>query len=196
VQKIESWANDSSGPPIYWLNQSSSAENNKIARVIAHRMDADHRLGASFFCSQAATRGEAHLIFTTLCRQLAVYSPDFLGHLKKKNVLQSGDTSQWNVGVQFNDLILEPSSATKISAVVIIDALERSGVTGSLAFSPLFSVLEEKFPKNKICVKFLMTAAPQENANLRRGFRSLAQSGLAVIYEPNPVHVRTGGTSH
>jgi hypothetical protein len=182
VQSIERWANDSNSPPVYWLNRSSPAENNKIARAIAEKIGAE-RLGASFFCSQVDTK-ETHLIFTTLSCQLAEKFPEFKHFMLKKLQLAEFKhrAPKLNVDIQLINIILEPCEFIETPTVIIIDALDISGVQGSLdTESHFFSALEREFCYGATSyVKFLITA-PRQDYYLRTRFRDLAKARIAVI---------------
>ncbi|KAF9790951.1 hypothetical protein BJ322DRAFT_418044 [Thelephora terrestris] len=72
LSKIEHWAEDPEGFPVFWLNGVAGTGKSTIAQTVAERIFADGRLGASFFCSRSfEDRSNLKLIFPTLAFQLA-----------------------------------------------------------------------------------------------------------------------------
>jgi hypothetical protein len=176
ARAIESWARDTTAPPVYWLNKSNASENTAIARVVAGRMSTANRLGASFFCSQVVEGRNLHLIFPTLAHQLACEFPNFYCHPPTHG--PGLDVSKWRMAKQMTRLILTPSVVSNIDTVIIIDALDASPAEEGDRFD-FFPAFEEDLPHH---IKFLITA-PREDKFLRRKFHNLAKSKLAVIYD-------------
>jgi hypothetical protein len=171
LKEIESWAGDSTRPPIFWLDGRAGTGKSAIAQTIVDRCDTHNKLASSVFCSRDANdRGNPRLIFPTLAIQLAQKNP------KARSILVSLLRSNPNVVYeslpnQVEKLIVKLLESANVPAVIIIDALDEW--TDSISQSAILSAVKywiKEIPK----VKFLMTS--------RAGFHLPLFSGLADAF--------------
>ena len=158
-----------------------------IAQTIAERTFADGQLGASFFCSRDFDeRSNLHFIFPTLAVQLArKYSK--IRSLFVPLVRSNPGISHESLYNQMNELIVQPLKGSKISTVIIIDALDEC--TDENPASAILSVLGQ-FVAQIPRVKFLVTGRPEPR--IWEGFRLplLAHAtGVFVLHEVEPSQV-------
>jgi hypothetical protein len=166
MDEIEVWTRDFNKPPIYWLNGLAGTGKSTIAQTIAEREFAAGQLGASFFCSRDfEDRSDLRFIFPTLAVQLARKYIEFRSILVP--LIQSdpgvADESLYH---QMERLIVQPLKESKISAVIVVDALDecKDDQPASAILSVLGQFVSE-IPK----VKFFLTGRPEPR--IRAGFR-------------------------
>jgi len=184
LDEIESWSKDFNLSPVYWLNGLAGTGKSTIAQTVAERVFADGRLGASFFCSRDfKDRRNLRYIFPTLAFQLAQKYPNFRSIFVP--LLQSNpDVVRDSLYNQMETLIVEPLSSSKISTVIIIDALDEC--VDDEPQSAILSVmgrLVEGIPG----VKFLITGRPEPR--IQSGFRLELLKPLTdvfVLHEVEP----------
>ena len=166
LNEIESWAEDFSKSPVFWLNGLAGTGKSTIAQTISERLFAEGRLGASFFCSRDfEDRSDLHFIFPTLAFQLAHKHPDFRSHVV--SLLRSNpDVVHESLSSQMQKLIVEPLRKTGVSTVIVIDALDecKDDEPSSAILSVLGRFVEE-IPE----VKFFITGRPE--TRIKTGFR-------------------------
>ena len=166
MDEIEVWTKDFNKPPVYWLNGLAGTGKSTIAQTIAEREFAAGQLGASFFCSRAfEDRSNLRFIFPTLAVQLAQKYIEFRSILVP--LIQSdpgvADESLYH---QMERLIVQPLKESRISAVIVVDALDecKDDKPASAILSVLGQFVSE-IPK----VKFFLTGRPEPR--IREGFR-------------------------
>lgn len=124
---IKRWVKDFDKPSIYWLNGSPGTGKSTIARTIASELG---MLSASFFYPRDTkdwieyTRS---FLFPTLAVQLAHDEPVFQRHLVElicKAEASGAHPANQSLENQLNNFILKPLQSSKISAVIVIDALD------------------------------------------------------------------------
>jgi len=148
---------------------------------------ADGRLGASFFCSRDyEDRRNLHFIFPTLAGQLARKYPKFRKILVP--LIQSDpEIAYESLYSQMNKMIIQPFNRTKISTVIVIDALdecEDENPASAILF--ILGRLVSEIPK----VKFFLTGRPE--TRISKGFRPLLLEKMAdmfVLHKVEPVQV-------
>ena len=165
---IEHWTADFDKPPVYWLNGLAGTGKTTIAQTIAERTFADGQLGASFFCSRDfEDRSDLHLIFPTLAVQLARKYTDFRSLFVPLAQSDPGIAHE-SLHNQMHKLIVQPLKESKISTVIIIDALDEC--KDEEPASAILSVLGKFVSEiSKAKVKFLVTGRPEPR--IRDGFR-------------------------
>jgi hypothetical protein len=184
LDEIEAWSKDPNGSPVYWLNGLAGTGKSTIAQTIAHRIFADGRLGASFFCSRDfQDRRNLHYVFPTISFQLAHKYPKFRSILVP--LLQSNpDIAHESLYSQMESLIVGPLGSSDISTVIIIDALDECVDEDSQsAILSVMGRLVEDIPD----VKFLITGRPEPR--IRSGFRlGLLRplTDIFVLHEVDP----------
>ena len=174
-------------PPVYWLNGMAGTGKTTIAQTIAERTFADGKLGASFFCSRDyQDRSNLHLIFPTLAVQLARTYPSFRTLFLLVVHSNSGIVHE-SLYDQMRKLIVEPLKESRISTVIVIDALDEC--VDEEPASAILSVLG-RFVSETPKVKFFVTGRPE--SRILEGFRFplLAEAtDVFVLHEVEPSQV-------
>ena len=184
---IELWTRDFDEPPVYWLNGLAGTGKTTIAQTIAERLSADGRLGASFFCSRDfEDRSNLKFIFPTLAVQLARKYATFRSAFIPL-VQSDPDLIHESLCGQMKNLIVGPLTESKISTVIVIDALDecKDDEPASAILSVLGQLVAE-IPETK----FLVTGRPEPR--IREGFRLplLARAtDVFVLHEVQPSQV-------
>ena len=166
LSSIELWARDFDKLPIYWLNGLAGTGKSTIAKTIAERLFADDLLGASFFCSRDfQDRRNIELIFPTLAIQLARRYTGFRSIFVPLIQSDPGIAHE-SLCDQMEKLIVHPLKESKISTVIVIDALDEcEDEEPASAILSVIGRLASQIPK----VKFFLTGRPE--ARISRGFR-------------------------
>ena len=184
---IELWARDFDEPPVYWLNGLAGTGKTTIAQTIAERLSADGRLGASFFCSRDfEDRSDLKFIFPTLAVQLARKYATFRSAFIPL-VQSDPDILHESLYSQMKNLIVQPLTESKISTVIVIDALDEC--KDDEPASAILSVLGQLVAEIP-ATKFLVTGRPEPR--IREGFRLplLAKTAdVFVLHEVEPSQV-------
>ncbi|PCH38828.1 WD40 repeat-like protein [Wolfiporia cocos MD-104 SS10] len=129
LSELEAWAKDASAQPSFFiLSGIAGTGKSTIAYELARRLDAEKRLGASFFF----VRGDADLssmdyVIPTIAYQLAYSQPAFYAPVIEgtRHHLMRG--RQQDMDFQVNDLCIEPLSQVQSNhapVVIILDALD------------------------------------------------------------------------
>ena len=166
LKDIMHWAQNTQDRPAYWLNGLAGTGKSTIAQTFSQMASDCNILGASFFCSRDyLDRKELKNIFPTLAYQLACHYPQFRDHLVKV-IKRHPSVAHSSLSSQLRDLLVDPLSATCISCVIVIDALDEC-VDDQPASAILFVLghLVSKLP----LVKFFITGRPEPR--IRSGFR-------------------------
>jgi len=166
LRDIESWLTGEQDQRIFWLNGLAGTGKSTIAQTFAKTMLADGKLGASFFCSRdSADRSNLQMIFPTLAFQLAYQYPRFRRELLQ--VLKAcPDVEQESLCSQMEKLIVCPLKATRISTLIIIDALDEC--KDEEPASAILSVLS-RYTDEIPDTKFFITGRPEPR--ICSGFR-------------------------
>ena len=164
--QLEHWLEDKKSQPIFWLNGLAGTGKSTIAQSFAEIAFAEGRLGASFFCSRdSESRSNIQAIFPTLAFQLAYQYPLFRQELLK--VLGADpDIGHKSLCSQLEKAIIGPFTATHISTLIIIDALDEC--KDEQPASAILSVLS-RYVNQIPNVKFFITGRPEPP--IRSGFR-------------------------
>jgi len=160
------WAQNIQDQPVYWLNGLAGTGKSTIPQTFSEMASSRDILGASFFCSREYLgRKVLKNIFPTLAYQLACRYPQFRDHLV--NVIKQDPSVAHNSLIsQLRDLLVDPLSATGISCVIVIDALDEC--VDDQPASAILSVLGRLVNKLPL-VKFFITGRPEPR--IRSGFR-------------------------
>jgi hypothetical protein len=164
--EIEHWLTSEQGRRVFWLNGLAGTGKSTIAQTFAETTFADGKLGASFFCSRDfEDRSNLRVIFPTLACQLAYQYP-----LLRKELLQvlkaRPDVGRESLCSQVEKLIIGPLKATRISTLIIIDALDEcKDEEPASAILSILSRYVDQIPD----VKFFITGRPEPR--IRSGFR-------------------------
>ena len=164
--EIEQWSTGEGSQRVFWLNGLAGTGKSTIAQTFAEMSFADGTLGASFFCSRDfEDRSNLQMIFPTLAFQLAYQYPAFRKELLR--VLKTRpDAGRESLCSQMEKLIVGPLKATRISTLIIIDALDEcKDEEPASAILSILSRYVDQIPD----VKFFITGRPE--APIRTGFR-------------------------
>ena len=173
---IKSWAEDSNGSPILWLNGLAGIGKSTIAQSVVEWCDAHDQLGSLLFCSHGVNgHKNSHLIFT-LAIQLAQKHPKAQSALV--SLLQSNPDIVYESPLnQVEKLIVGPLKSADIPTIIIIDALD--DWMDDESQSAILSAIEywvKEIPK----VKFLVTSQPKPHILASLQFPLF--SGLAYAF--------------
>ena len=164
--QIEHWLTDEHDQRVFWLNGLAGTGKSTIAQTFAETSFASGKLGASFFCSRDfEDRSDIRAIFPTLAFQLAYRYLPF-----RKELLQTvrfnPDIGRESLCSQMENLLVGPLKATRISTLIIIDALDEC--KDEEPASAILSVLS-RYADQIPGVKFFITGRPEPR--IRSGFR-------------------------
>ena len=180
---IELWTKNFNISPVFWLNGLAGTGKSTIAQTVSERVFADGALGASFFCSRDfKDRSNLRFIFPTLAFQLAHKYPEFRSVLIP--LLQSNpDIVYESLLNQMRMLIVEPLHSSKISTVIVVDALDEC--VDDEPQSAILSVigrLVRRIPR----VKFFITGRPEPQ--IKTGFRLPLLEDATSVFILHEVH--------
>ena len=186
LHEIERWSESSGGSSVFWLNGLAGTGKSAIAQTISGQIFANGRLGASFFCSRGVDeRSNLQLIFPTLAFQLAKRYPAFRSSLLP--LLRSNpDIVHEALQAQMQRLIIEPFLSSKISTVIVIDALDEC--KDEEPESAILLVLKRSISKIPR-VKFFITSRPEKH--IMSGFRGPLLHNLTRTFTLHEVEPRT-----
>jgi len=160
------WAKNAQDQPVFWLNGLAGTGKSTIAQTFSEMASNGDILGASFFCSRDyLERKMLKNIFPTLAYQLACRYPRFRDHLVKA-IRRDPSVAHSSLISQLRDLLVDPLSATRISCVIVIDALDEC--VDDQPASAILSVLGRLVSKLPL-MKFFITGRPEPR--IRSGFR-------------------------
>ena len=189
LDEIELWTQDFYKPSVYWLNGLAGTGKSTIALTVAERMFADGRLGASFFCSRDfEDRKNLRFIFPTIAAQLARRYPKIRSILVPL-VQRDPEIIHETLYGQMDKLVVQPLVESRISTVVVIDALDEC--EDNQPASAILSVLGQ-FAKDIPNVKFFITGRPEPR--IRSGFHHplLAKAtDVFVLHNVEPSKVKS-----
>ena len=180
--EIERWFTGEQEQHVFWLNGLAGTGKSTIAQTVAEEAFADGKLGASFFCSRDfAKRSNLQAIFPTLAFQLAYRYPPFRKELLR--VLKAHpDAGQGSLCSQMEMLLVGPLKASKISTLVIIDALDEcKDEEPSSALLSVLSRYVDRIPR----VKFFITGRPEPR--IRSGFRLKSLRPITEVFRLHDV---------
>ena len=171
------WAEDPQEKHVFWLNGLAGTGKSTIAQTFAEMVVKSGTLGASFFCSRDyLDRKELKNIFPTLSYQLACRYPAFRTQIIRA-IKRDPSVARNSLISQLENLIVGPLSSTKLSCIVIIDALDEC--IDDQPASAILSVLG-RFVKRLPSVKFFITGRPEPR--IRTGFRLPLLEPLTQIF--------------
>ena len=166
LQHLEEWLENEQGQHVFWLNGLAGTGKSTIAQTFAEITFAEGKLGASFFCSRDfEDRSTLQAILPTLAFQLAYRYPLFREQLLKVLRADPG-IGHGSLCSQMETLIVGPFQETKISTLIIIDALDEC--KDDEPASALLSVLSRCVNMIPL-VRFFITGRPEPR--IRSGFR-------------------------
>jgi len=180
--QLERWLKDEQDHRVFWLNGLAGTGKSTIAQTFAEISFADGTLGASFFCSRDfEDRNNLQAIFPTLAFQLAYRYTPFRDQLLRVLRANPG-IGRESLCSQMEKTIVGPLKATRISTLIIIDALDEC--KDEEPASAILSVLSryvDKIPN----VKFLITGRPEHR--IRSGFRLKSLRPITEVFRLHDV---------
>ena len=177
LDEIMRWAEDPQERHVFWLNGLAGTGKSTIAQTLAEMVANNGTLGANFFCSRDyLDRKELKNIFPTLSYQLACRYPAFRTQIVRA-IKQDPLVARNSLISQLKDLIVDPLSSTRISCVVIVDALDEC--VDDQPASAILSVLG-RYAKQLPSVKFFITGRPEPR--IRTGFRLPLLEPLTQVF--------------
>jgi hypothetical protein len=163
---IEAWEADEMNESVYWLKGVAGCGKSTIAQTFASRSAAKGNLGASFFCSRDyPDRRNLHLIFLTLARDLAYWSADFKTALVPI-IRANPNVQDDSLPVQLEKLLVRPFKQTRLSATIVVDALDECEDKEPVSeFLSALALHVDNMPT----VRFFITGRPEDR--IRSGFK-------------------------
>ena len=187
LQDIMFWATNPQDQNVFWLNGLAGTGKSTIAQSFSDMAAGEGFLGASFFCSRDyLDRRVLKNIFPTLAYQLAYCYPHFQNHIVRA-IKKNPTLAHTSLISQLENLLISPLSKTKVSCVIVIDALDEC--IDDQPASAILSVLG-RFAKQLPLVKFFITGRPEPQ--IRTGFRLpllQPQTEVFLLHEVEPSSV-------
>jgi hypothetical protein len=173
LDELMAWALDldqDHSQQLYWLNGHAGSGKTTVAQSFAEFLFSIELLGASFFCSRdSSDRSDLSMIIPTIAYQLAISSnpaaPVFRDALLRA-LRKNPDLPFSSLQNQLDRLIVQPIEESKMTTVVVIDALDEckdESTTSTLLWFLAQNV--GRIPS----VKFFITGRPEQH--IRSGFR-------------------------
>ncbi|KAF9785244.1 hypothetical protein BJ322DRAFT_1108700 [Thelephora terrestris] len=187
LDRIMRWTKNPQERRVFWLNGLAGTGKSTIAQTFSGMVADAGALGASFFCSRDyLDRKELKHIFPTLAYQLACRYPAFRERIIRV-IKQDPSVARNSLISQLKGLIVDPLSATSITCVIVVDALDEC--VDDQPASAILSVLG-RHVKDLPSVKFFITGRPEPR--IRTGFRlpllePITQTFLLHEVEPSNV---------
>ncbi|KAJ6482444.1 hypothetical protein C8R45DRAFT_302541 [Mycena sanguinolenta] len=125
LHDLEGWSSKTdSKSGVLWLHGPAGAGKSAIAQSLCQKLEAYHRLGASFFFKRGhPSRGLGNKLFPTLAYQLALCKPE-LKETISRIVEDNPSIVGRSLSTQLRKLIIEPCQAIRHTLVLIIDGLD------------------------------------------------------------------------
>jgi hypothetical protein len=176
LQQLDSWLEDVRGQHIFWLNGPAGTGKSATAQMFTEIAFAEGKLGASFFCSRDfEDRSNLQLIFPTLAFQLAHRYPLFREQLLEVLKADPGIGRQ-SLCSQLEKVIVGPFKATRISTLIIIDALDEcKDEEPTSSILSMLSRYVDEIPN----IKFFITGRPEPQ--IRSGFHLEALCSITTV---------------
>ncbi|KAI0090500.1 hypothetical protein BDY19DRAFT_991945 [Irpex rosettiformis] len=170
LHTLRRWASDPRARQVYWMNGYAGSGKSTIAQSFAEWLSSQHKLGASFFCSrESQLRSDYKMIIPTLAYQLAKPSHPASSKYRKallRALKKNPDIASLTLQNQLDELIVKPVTDSKMTTILLIDALDecRDNNSTSILLSFLAEIVEH-IPS----LKFFITGRPE--THIQSGFR-------------------------
>ena len=171
------WSRNHNSACIFWLNGMAGTGKSTIARTVAHNLNEEECLGASFYFSRGrGDLGHAGMFFTTIAAQLANSLPALRPYIcraiaEKFNISQQGLAEQWKY------LIFQPlSNLDKVlhqSQIfsLVIDALDEC--EGEEDIRLILRLLAQAKTLEAVQLRVFVTSRPE--TPIRLGFNNIPE---------------------
>ncbi len=188
LDQIMAWSKNPYEPCIFWLNGMAGIGKSTVARTIAHRLDKEGRLGATFFFSRGqGDRSHAAKFFTTIARSLADSIPALRDSINEAIAKRSGVARQ-ALRDQWTYLIYQPltrlgncnSDQSRQTFTIIIDALDEC--EGDEDVRVILQIMTEAKNLNNIRLCIFITSRPE--TPIRLSFKEMDE----IIYRDLVLH--------
>ena len=186
LAQIMAWSENPHQQNIFWLNGLAGSGKSTVARTIAHKMDRQGRLGASFFFSQGeGDRGHAAKFFTSIAHCLADSIPALRGNINEAIAKRSGIAYQ-ALHDQWTYLIYQPltrlGNDQDQSQVFTIDIDALDECNGDDDVRKFLQIFTEAKNLNTIRLSIVITSRPE--TPIRLGFKEMD----GIIYRDLALH--------
>jgi energy-coupling factor transporter ATP-binding protein EcfA2 len=171
LDTLTQWTvNPTAEQQIYFLQGHAGSGKSTIAQSFAEWLFTDGKLGGSFFYSrESEDRNSMKKMLPTLAFQLAISTnpdaPKF-----KKSVIESlkahPGIARMSLEDQFQHLLVTPATTSKMTTVIVIDALDECKDEETTSIFLGFLDKNVKYLPN---IKFFVTSRPE--THIREGFR-------------------------
>ncbi|CAE6472679.1 unnamed protein product [Rhizoctonia solani] len=165
LAQMREWATSRNSEGVYWINGMAGTGKTTIAYSLCQQLDTGESrlLCASFFCSRLLPECRSvGRIIPSIAYQIAQCSRPFRYALSKA-IEQNPDAHTRSAGLQFDLLIVQPLSDTRVmeafptNMIVVIDALDECEDTKSTQ-----QILEVLLTKSKgLPIKFAVSSRPE-----------------------------------
>ncbi|QRV97688.1 Vegetative incompatibility protein HET-E-1 [Ceratobasidium sp. AG-Ba] len=191
LEQLHKWACDNAEEQIYWLNGMAGTGKTTIAYSFCRRLEHDHKLVASFFCSQRLPEcREVNRIIPTISYQFARYSRPFY-HAISDVLASNPDAHNQLLVNQIAELLVNPMNHMKhtlpADLVVVIDGLDECDDDRSIegTVDALLTHIRD------LPFKILMTSRPNANvAERMRRSRNESQQRELRLHELEDAQVQ------
>ncbi|KAF7374062.1 WD40 repeat-like protein [Mycena sanguinolenta] len=161
-----SWANSANSSPILWLSGMAGTGKSTIAYTLCEDWSAEHRLGASFFCSRNDEKARSRIsVIPTIAQQLLLCSKAFAHSIENAPidiVIPASSQHVERLLVQPWSIAIASQAEEKIQTkglVVVIDALDEiENDQGAELITQLIRAVSSS--KGLYGLKFLVTSRP------------------------------------
>jgi hypothetical protein len=171
LDTLTQWTvNPTADQRIYFLQGHAGSGKSTIAQSFAEWLFMDGKLGGSFFCSrESEDRSSMKKMLPTLAFQLATSTnPD--APMFRKSVIESlkahPGIARMSLEDQFQHLLVTPATTSKMTTVIVIDALDECKDEETTS---IFLGFLDKNVKHLPNIKFFVTSRPE--THIREGFR-------------------------
>ncbi|KAF7354527.1 WD40 repeat-like protein [Mycena sanguinolenta] len=166
LSSLKQWANSANSSPILWLSGMAGTGKSTIAYTLSEYWSAEHRLGASFFCSRNDEKARSRIsVIPTIAQQLLLCNKAFAHSIESVPIDIVIPASSQHI----ERLLVQPWSMTIASQaedqiqtkgfLVVIDALDEiENDQGAELIKQLIQVVSSS--KGLHGLKFLVTSRP------------------------------------
>ncbi|CAE6503912.1 unnamed protein product [Rhizoctonia solani] len=151
VRRLQNWTQESPSGAVCWV---PGARQTGISRALCAKLDATHKLGASYFFS--TENHDFNSVIPSIAYQLANYSIPFQLALLDLDLQAASESLDF----QFQELVAKPLArvreALPADLVVVIDVMDECG--------SVHPILDAILPKSKdLPIKFVVFSRPEPN---------------------------------
>ena len=175
LQQVADWSADPNSKYIFWLCGMAGTGKSTISRTVAHHLNKQNLLAASFFFKRGeGDRGNAGRFFPTIAAQLADALPGF-SHYVAKALDTDSLLCERNLQEQFEKLLLQPliditqRSVQAPHFIIVVDALDECERDSDIR--RILSLLGHMSETRSLCLRVFVTSRPE--LPIKLGFRDI-----------------------